>query len=327
MFRTSFIIVALFFVLISSYGQVQISKECVLKLESFENSNSSHEIALLAKVNDNYSKYTLAEENLVIGSQIGDFITIRTNRSAISFLRKYQGFDLIQVAKTIKPNLARTTLDMRVDSVRISDQLDLPYSGKDVIIGITDWGFDYTHPNFYDTALQHTRILAAWDQFKTSGPPPSGYNYGTVYEGEAELLSAQSDTFNVYQYATHGSHVAGIAGGSGAGTEHRGIAYESSFLFVTFLVDEAAVLDGFAWMKEMADKHEKRLVVNMSWGLYYIGSMDGKSVLSQAIDEYSKQGVVFVTSAGNNGDVNFHIKKEFENDTLRSLVEFYPYGA
>ena len=31
---------------------------------------------------------------------------------------------------------------------------------------------------FYDTLLQNTRILAAWDQFKTSGPNPSGLDAG-----------------------------------------------------------------------------------------------------------------------------------------------------
>ncbi len=327
MLRRSLILSFLAFLAISTIAQVQISEECQLKLQDIVQSGSNDEVALLAQVNEKYSLNALKDQDIKVGSHIGSIITIRTSKSSIPFLMHYEGFDLIQVANAVLPEMNRTTPDMRVDSVRTSAQLDLPYSGKDVIIGITDWGFDYTHPNFYDTALQHTRILAAWDQFKTAGPAPTGYGYGTQYEGEAELLAAQSDTFNIYQYGTHGTHVGGIAGGSGAGTKHRGIAYEANFLFVTFLVDEAAVLDGFAWLKEMADKYQKRLVVNMSWSLYYIGSMDDKSLLSQALEEYTNQGVVFVASAGNNGGVNFHIKKEFNNDTLRSLIEFYPYSA
>jgi hypothetical protein len=37
--------------------------------------------------------------------------------------------------------------------------------------------------------------------------------------------------------------------------------------------------------------------------------------------------VVFVNSGGNNGDVNFHIRRDFAGDTLRSRIQFYPYSA
>jgi len=65
------------------------------------------------------------------------------------------------------------------------------------------------------------------------------------------------------------------------------------------------------------------LVINMSWGLYHLGAMDGTSLLSQALNDFSSLGVVFVTSGGNNGDVDFHIKKEFSGDTLRTQIRFY----
>ena len=74
-------------------------------------------------------------------------------------------------------------------------------------------------------------------------------------------------------------------------------------------------------MKNQADSTQKRLVINMSWGMYSMGSMDGNSLLSQAIDEYSNQGVTFVSSAGNNGDENFHISKSF-NDTIDSILSY-----
>jgi hypothetical protein len=55
--------------------------------------------------------------------------------------------------------------------------------------------------------------------------------------------------------------------------------------------------------------------------------LDGNSLLSQAIDGYSALGVVFCNSGGNNGNVNFHLKKEFNADSLRSRIEFYSYSA
>ena len=40
------------------------------------------------------------------------------------------------------------------------------------------------------------------------------------------------------------------------------------------------------------------------------------------MQELSDLGVVFVTSGGNNGDVNFHLGHTFDNDTIRSRFYF-----
>jgi minor extracellular serine protease Vpr len=311
-----------------------ISLVCLCTLISFAQSKMSAasrgmtteapaQVALLAKVNEAFNSDALTHLGISTGARVGNIVTLRTTKNNLPFLETYAGIEYLEMAQRVSPNLMRVIPDLRADSVYTGHGLDAGYTGKDVIIGVTDWGFDYTHPMFYDTALQHTRIIAAWDQFKTSGPAPQGYNYGTVYEGESELLTAQSDTSNIYGFATHGTHVAGIAGGSGAGTAHRGVAYEAEFLFVTFLVDEAAVIDAFEWMKTKAETLNKRLVINMSWGLYNLGPLDGTSLVSLAIDELSQEGVIFVTSGGNNGDITFHIKKEFREDTLRSKIDFW----
>jgi minor extracellular serine protease Vpr len=277
----------------------------------------------LAKVTADFDVAVVAELGGRIGSRTGDIITLRLTSAQAKALANRKGVQYMQKANKIQPNLIRVITDLRADSVIAGIGLNSPYTGKDVIIGVTDWGFDYTHPMFYDTALQHTRIVAAWDQFKRSGPTPTGYEYGTVYQGEDELLAAGSDTANIYGNAYHGTHVAGIAGGSGGGTQHRGVAYEAEFLFVTFLVDEAAVIDGFNWMQAEAVSRNKRLVINMSWGLYNMGPLDGTSLVSEAINTLSGEGVIFVTSGGNNGDETFHIKRTFRNDTLHSKIDFY----
>jgi len=304
-------------------AQVQIPAASKQTMDYYYKGSQSY----VAIVNERFKESDIVELGGSVGSRTGDIITLHFRNSSPNELKNITGIVYLQVANKVTPKLSRVIPDLRADSVQRGDGLTQGYTGKDVIIGITDWGFDYTHPMFYDTALQHTRILAAWDQFKRSGPAPDGFSYGTIYEGEAELLAAQKDTINIYGYATHGSHVAGIAGGSGAGTDHRGVAYEANYLMVTFLADEAAVIDAFSWMKAKAKEYGKRLVINMSWGLYNLGPLDGTSLVSQAIDQMSSDGVIFVTSGGNNGDETFHIKKTFANDTLSSLVEFYNYAA
>ncbi len=280
-------------------------------------------LSLVTTINEHFNADLLTENRVIVGSEINNIVSIKYPVHAINDIYNMPGIEILQVANKIYPDLSRARFDTRVDSVHAGLGLPEAYTGKNVIIGVTDWGFDYSSPMFYDTLLSNTRILAAWDQFKTSGPAPSGYAYGTEYSTPSDLINAGTDTANIYSYATHGSHVAGIAGGSGAGTPYRGMAFESEFLFTTFLVDESAVLDAWEWMYDIATAENKRLVVNMSWGLYHTGALDGTSLLSQAIDSYSDQGVLFVTSGGNNGDVDFHIKKDFSADTLLSRIEFY----
>ena len=154
--------------------------------------------------------------------------------------------------------------------------------------------------------------------FRSQGPHPEGYDYGTVYTDTADILAAMCDTSNVYQYGYHGTRVASIAGGSGGGSKYRGVAFEADLLFATFLVNEQAVIDAFNWMYQIAQSRNKRLVINISWGLYYMDNLDGTGRLSHTIDSLTGLGVVFVTSGGNNGDVNFHLGQNFteKQDTM-----------
>ncbi|MCH8555240.1 MAG: S8 family serine peptidase, partial [Schleiferiaceae bacterium] len=267
-----------------------------------------------------------AEAYFFVGAVVGDVATLKIPLANLEYLQDLKGIRFMQIAPRISPDLHRATADVRADSVWQGIGLPQSYTGKGVLIGITDWGYDYGHPTFMDTSLTHTRIRAVWDHFKQSGPPPAGFHYGTTFDNSQDILNAQSDTFGVYEYATHGNHVAGIAAGSGGGTPHRGVAFEAELLLNSIQLDAASAIDAFHWMQQIAAADDKRLVVNMSWGLYYMGPLDGTSLVSRALDTLSAQGVIFTTSAGNNGDVNFHVSKAFQADTMRSRIHFYPYN-
>jgi len=284
-------------------------------------------VGFLAKADAGFDAGMAANAHVTIGSRIGDVVSLRVDAYHLDEARSIPDIAYIELAGVAEPHLEKVRWTTRVDSVHRGINLPMPYTGRDVLIGICDWGFDYTHPDLYDTLLTQTRIRAAWDQYKQSGPAPAGFPYGTEYNAPADLIAAGSDTANIYSYHYHGTHVAGIAGGGGAGTIYRGIAIESQFLLATWLIDAAAVMDSYVWMKQIADADQKRLVVNQSWGLHHIGTLDGNSLLSQAIDALALQGVVFVNSAGNNGGVLFHIEKPFTGDTLRSRIQFYSYTA
>lgn len=283
--------------------------------------------SFLGKINQQFNPQNLSDLGVMVGKPIGSVVSLKVPLNQLATITSLPGLESMQIAAKIENLLDKAVKDIRADSVHAGIGLPQGYTGKDVYIGITDWGFDYTSPMFYDTTLSESRIIAAWDQFKTSGPSPIGFNYGTEYASPQSILAAESDTSNIYNYGTHGTHVAGIAAGSGAGLAYRGVAFESKLLFVTFTFNVASVLDAWEWMYQKALADGKRLVINMSWGIYHFGTLDGTSLLSQAITAYTDLGVIFVNSGGNNGNVNFHLKKTFSNDVLKSKIDFYDYNA
>lgn len=300
------------------HTQVELQKNVLSK--------SASEVRLIAKVNKHFNPADFASRHIVVGAKAGNIVTLRVPIQELAFVQQNSGIEQYTIAPTVHAEVNHTRFDTRTDSVH--DGLGLPqgYTGKDVIIGITDWGFDYKHPNFNNNGESNRRLLQAWDQFKLKGPAPEGFDYGTVYTNRSELLKGQCDTSNIYNYATHGSHVAGICAGRGVEDNYQGQAPFANLLFATFQLNGAAWMDAVEWMKGVAKQEGKRLVINNSWGMYTLGPIDGTSLVSQAINNWSDSGIVFVVSAGNCGNDNFHIAKTFTpgtSDTLRSLAKYY----
>ncbi|MBO4740446.1 MAG: S8 family serine peptidase, partial [Bacteroidales bacterium] len=223
--------------------------------------------------------------------------------------------------------------DIKMDSARYYSNADivqrgggrgytLPkgYCGKDVVVGIIDIGFDYTHRNFYDTTETRYRVKRVWDQNASSGTPPSGFNYGKLMTTQAQILAAQYSHNN----QTHGCHVAGIAGGGGANDnntrKYRGMAPESDLVFVSTNGNKQKLFDGIMYILDYADSVGKPCVINLSWGSH-VGPHDGTDGIDQNCDllltNYYPEGSLIVISAGNEGSDKLHQSKTFaRNDSI-----------
>jgi subtilisin family serine protease len=255
---------------------------------------------------------------------IGDLYSIRIPIDKLAALANVKGIKLIDVGDTFSPDLQDLVKSTRADSAQKGlGGLNQSYSGKNVVVAIIDWGFDYTHPMFYDSTLNHYRVVRAWDQNKMSGPPPAGFDFGTAYESKEALLAAKEDTLYVFGPGSHGTHVAGIAGGAGGGTPHIGVALNSDLIFISLKRDAPSLIDAYLYIEKYAKSVNKPFVVNMSFGSH-LGPHDGSSLENKGIDGIVGKGKIAVGSAGNNGSANFHLKHAFidENDTLKSVVNF-----
>jgi minor extracellular serine protease Vpr len=257
-------------------------------------------------------------------TRLNDLWTFRVPVSKLEDFLQLQGLKYAEIAETIEPDLVRCIVDTRTDSVNRGLNLPRAFTGKDVIIAIIDWGFDYTHPVFYDSTLTDLRISRAWDQNRLSGPAPAGFSFGTEFVGQEALEAVGGDTLYVFGPGSHGTHVAGIGGGNGGGTQHRGAAPEAELIFISLRRDGPSFVDAINYVSQYAESVNKPFVVNMSFGSH-LGPHDGSSLKNYGMEQLNGPGQIFVGSAGNNGNQQFHLDYNFNQtpgDSIYTVVDF-----
>ena len=297
------------------------------KSTTLNKGNANKFVGAFIKTNAQFKASTLTALGVKIGTQAGDIYTIQIPTDKLQEVTLISGITVIQLDEPIVNNMDIARKSSRVDSVHQAINLPQAYTGKNVVVGIIDAGFDYSHPTFYDTLGQKLRVKRVWEQHKT-GTPPAGYSYGNELTDTNEMLLSGNDVNSF----SHGTHVGGIAGGSGFGnSKYRGVAYQADLVFVGIKPEKSewktmgmtSIVDAVNYIFTYAKSVNKPAVVNLSWGCS-IGPNDGSSLFSQAIDNLTGMGKIFVLSAGNNGDENIHISKSFSKvDTaLNSFVTF-----
>ena len=206
------------------------------------------------------------------------------------------------------------------------------YTGKDVVMGIMDIGFDLTHPNFYDAQASNYRIKRLWDQISPDTIGSSLF-VGRDYSGERELLDLGCSYDGKQQ--THGTHTLGIAAGSGYNSPYRGMAWESDICLVNnATTEDIALIDtadydkytfatdalGFKYIFDYAQSVGKPCVVSFSEGSEQ--DFYGYDVLYYAmLDSLLGPGRILVASAGNNGNVVNFIHKERGRERAGTFVQ------
>lgn len=206
------------------------------------------------------------------------------------------------------------------------------YTGKDVVMGIMDIGFDLTHPNFYDAQAANYRIKRLWDQISPDTIGSSLF-VGRDYSGERELLDLGCSYDGKQQ--THGTHTLGIAAGSGYNSPYRGMAWESDICLVNnATTEDIALIDtadydkytfatdalGFKYIFDYAQSVGKPCVVSFSEGSEQ--DFYGYDVLYYAmLDSLLGPGRILVASAGNNGNVVNFIHKERGRERAGTFVQ------
>jgi len=291
-------------------------------------------LSALIKVDKNIDLKALQILAVEVGTQAGDIWTVRVPEQHLKAFSEIAGILYIQLDEPIISSLDEVRKQTHVDSVQKGIGLPNGFTGKNVVIGIMDIGFDYTHPSFFDTTGAKYRIKRVWEQ-KTTGIPPAGFLYGNEISDTLAMWAKGTDN----NTQSHGTHVTGIAAGSGFGSslsnsKYRGMAFNSDIVLVGITPAQgqwqntgmADIIDGMQYVFTYAQSVGKPAVANLSWGCT-IGPHDGSSLFSQACDNLTGKGKIFVCSAGNTGDLNLHVNKTFTAaDTSVSTVVGFQTG-
>lgn len=263
----------------------------------------------------------LAESGCTVLAQFGDICIAEIPIDSIASLSLNRNVMRIEAGRPCTALMDSTR--MHVDALPVYEGSGLPqaYTGKDVVMGVMDIGFDLTHPNFYSTDMSEYRIKRLWDQLSEDYDECSGLAVGAEYVTEDAILSYGCVRDGLKQ--THGTHTLGIAAGSGYDSEYCGMAWESDICLVAnatssdkeFIADEdlykytsATDALGFKYIFDYAESVGKPCVISFSEGAKQDFYGDDQ-LLYAVLDSLTGPGRIIVASAGNNGLLKTYFRK------------------
>lgn len=182
---------------------------------------------------------------------------------------------------------------VETDSALTTANGGLPISGSgDFSVVINDSGIDATHDDlkFGQHVIQNVQIMT--DETTVTGIPVVGFTPMVFVE----------DVANTDTHIGHGTHVAGIVGGSGARSAglYRGVAPGAKLIgtgsgAVQYIL---AGLGGFEWSLANQARYKIRIITN-SWG--GSGPFDPNDPINLASKQAHDRNIVVLFAAGNEG--------------------------
>ena len=266
---------------------------------------------VFVQMNDSLDDKVLTRYDCKKYAQLGDIAIVTIPMDKVDSLLKRP--EVLRIEANDKAHPTMDTVPSISNLLPLYEQTatHLPYTGKGIVMGVMDVGFDLTHPTFYnDTTLSKYRIKAFWDQLAPNTENdrlPVGAEWLTA----EDILSRGGATDGREQ--SHGTHTTGIAAGSGYDSPYRGVAWESDICLVANAVTaDTAFIDkdnyylyttatdalGFKYLFDYADSQHKPCVVSFSEG-YPPYMDDDDRLFSLFLSRLVGPRHILVSSAGN----------------------------
>lgn len=208
----------------------------------------------------------------------------------------------IALSKRLKRNMDKARDISGVDKVHKGTELETPFTGKGVILGVIDQGFEYRHPAFNDKNGK-SRVRSVWEVSDSLKKPTD----------VLPLIGEKTKS-------SHATHVTGIAAGMAVNNNNlQGVAPEAEIIMIPSELTEDEVLKGVSYIKEFADKEKKPWVVNMSFGSQ-LGPHDGTQLYDKTLDGFTGKGAFLVAAIGNEEQDKIHTMGTIKKGDVRYVI-------
>lgn len=317
--KYQFVLTICLFMSLLTYGRAYLSPYAASYMHRHERHTRSaaNDDMLMAYIylEEEADRGTVEALGVKIGLDLGSVVTAQIPLNSVDRLCCVPGVKYITMGHAVQPMLNNARKATHADDMLAGVSLPESYSGKGVVVGIIDAGFDYTHPAFYDSALSTNRIKRVWEQSTETtsidgASSPQTFGYGMEFDTPEEILAACADR----EGNSHGTHVAGIAAGGDVDKKnpYYGVANQSDIVLVSYgelQENNVNISDAIAYIYDYAASVGKPCVINMSLGTQ-LGPHDGSSAFDQVADMLQGNGRLLVGSAGNFGAVKLHVSNK-----------------
>lgn len=296
-------------------------KDTRTKLQGKTQAASDTTISAFIKITSDKAISQIEELGCTIHRSVAfsDYITASVPLSSLRQVAELESVSYVRAANRVHLLMDEARAQCNVDAVHTGSESLGSYTGEGVVIGVVDGGFEYGHAAFRAADGSTLRIKRVWDQNSRSGNSPDGFDYGTEYTSESEILAARYDRSTTY----HGSHVANIAAGSDKLNTYYGVAPDADLVLVSYKDDDMCIAEGVKYVFDYAESVGKPCVVNISIGSHQ-GPHDGTSAVDRLFDSITGPGRIIVGAGGNEGTYNMHASKKLtDTDTqLKTMIDY-----
>lgn len=291
--------------------------------------NTTNNINAVVKLQEGADLSELTAHGFDASDLCSGFAIVRTTMNDLSALAELESVERISIAQRkmelmLNHANAMTGVDLIHDGFgfsgaasddRFSNSItsnNKVYTGKGVMIGVLDSGFDPNHAMFLD-ANGNSRFKVIKKD-----------NNAPITDATA-IKSFTTD----YNRSSHATHVCGIAAGAYDGDDFQiqGVATGAD-LAMGPIPNSSADLSYVKYLAEYCKQNNERLVINMSFG-NSMGPHDGSDVFSEAFSQLIEDyDIVVCCCAGNNSENNIVAKHTFTNEgeSMKALFDLRESG-
>ena len=325
---------------LSAWLQESVRQETAVKTSNTTSSGHRADAAAMlttvfVQMKDGINDELLAQYGCKKYAQLGDIAIVTVPLDKVGALSEQPEVLRVEANDKGDPTLDLVPENTNLLPVYEQTAQHPAFTGKGVVVGIMDIGFDLTHPTFYNTpSLSNYRIKAFWDQLAPNADS-NRFPVGSEWTTTDDILQQQCATDGREQ--NHGTHTTGIAAGSGYDSPYRGVAWESDLCLVANAVTaDTAFIDkadyylyttatdalGFKYLFDYADSQQKPCVVSFSEG--YTPFMDNDDQLfSLFLSRLVGPGHILVSSAGNESQSLTYFRKPLGVEHAGSFIRVF----